>query len=95
MSENGESPVIRRHLLVSGRVQGVFYRETLRRMAIDVGVTGWARNTRDGLEAELEGPQDVVEELIRWCRTGPPNAVVIHVHVEEQEPAGDEKFRVR
>jgi acylphosphatase len=95
VSEAASNDVIRRHLKVSGRVQGVFYRETLRRMAKEAGVTGWARNTRDGLEAELEGPRDVVEPLIKWCRSGPPHAVVIHVHVEEQEPTGEPDFRVR
>ncbi len=86
---------VRRHLIVSGRVQGVFFRESLRRMAIEKGVAGWARNTRDGVEAVLEGPQAVVDELVAWCRKGPPHAVVIHVAVNEQEPAGDTEFRVR
>lgn len=92
---NGSNETVRRHLMVSGRVQGVFYRETLRRMAKEKGVSGWARNTRDGLEAALEGPKPVVEELIKWCRTGPPHAVVIHVQVDDEEPTGDADFRVR
>ena len=87
--------VIRRHLKVSGRVQGVFYRETLRRMAVEAGVNGWARNTRDGLETVLEGPRDDVDRLVKWCRQGPPHAVVIHVQVDEEAPAGDSEFRVR
>jgi acylphosphatase len=86
---------IRRHLKVSGRVQGVFYRETLRRMAIEAGITGWAKNTRDGLEAVLEGPQEAVDDLVKWCRKGPPHAVVIHVEIAEEEPAGEPGFRVR
>ena len=86
---------IRRHLKVSGRVQGVFYRETLRRMATEAGVTGWAKNTRDGLEAVLEGPQEAVDNLVQWCRKGPPHAVVIHVQIDEEEPAGEQGFRVR
>ena len=92
-----DAPVetVRRHLMVSGRVQGVFYRETLRRLAKEKGVVGWARNTRDGLEAEIEGPRPVVDELITWCRTGPPHAVVIHVQVDEQDPTGSADFRVR
>ena len=91
-----ETPdVIRRKLVVSGRVQGVFFRETLRRMALDQGVTGWAKNTRDGLEAALEGPRQEVEALVRWCRSGPPHAVVIHVQVAEEDPTGEEGFRVR
>lgn len=90
---NGD--VVRRHLKVSGRVQGVFYRETLRRLAVEKGVGGWARNTRDGVDAVLEGPQPVVDELIQWCRTGPPHAVVIHIQVDDEEPTGTAEFRVR
>ena len=86
---------IRRHLKVSGRVQGVFFRETLRRMAVEAGVHGWARNTRDGVDTVLEGPRDEVERLMRWCRQGPPHAVVIHVQVEDESPAGETAFRVR
>jgi acylphosphatase len=86
---------VRRRIKVSGRVQGVFYRETLRRKAVESGVTGWARNTRDGLETVLEGPRAVVDDLIQWCRKGPPHAVVIHLQVDEEEPAGDTEFRVR
>ncbi len=99
MTEAGSTPsdddVVRRHLIVSGRVQGVFYRETLRRMAVERGIAGYARNTRDGLEAVLEGPRPVVDELVKWCRKGPPHAVVIHVQVEEEQPAGETDFRVR
>jgi len=86
---------VRRKLHVSGRVQGVFYRESLRRLAREKGVGGWARNVRDGLDAELEGPEPLVDELITWCRTGPPNAVVIHVAVEDAAPIGETEFRVR
>ena len=90
-----DEETIRRHVVVSGRVQNVFFRETLRRMAVERGATGWARNTRDGLEAVLEGPRPVVEELVQWCRTGPPHAVVIHVQVDEEPPKGEGAFRVR
>jgi acylphosphatase len=94
-AEAGGEQTVRRHVLVSGRVQGVFYRESLRRLAVEKGVAGWARNTRDGLEAALEGPKPVVDELITWCRTGPPHAVVIHVQVDDEEPTGTTDFRVR
>jgi acylphosphatase len=87
--------VIRRHVIASGRVQGVFFRETLRRMAIEEGVNGWARNTKEGLEAVLEGEREPVERLVQWCRTGPPHAVVIHMQVDEEDPTGESKFRVR
>jgi acylphosphatase len=96
VSDEAAAPdVIRRHLTVSGRVQGVFYRDTLRRKATEDGVNGWARNTRDGLEAVLEGPREAVERLVQWCRDGPPHAVVIHVQVDEEAPAGESDFRVR
>ena len=86
---------VRRRLKVSGRVQGVFYRETLRRMAVEAGVHGWAKNTRDGVDTVLEGPRDAVDRLVQWCRQGPPHAVVIHVQVEDEPPAGETEFRVR
>ena len=92
MSEND---VVRKRLTVSGRVQGVFFRETLRRMAIEKGVGGWAKNTRQGLEAALEGPRPDVDELVKWCRSGPPHAVVIHVQVDDEDPTGERDFRVR
>ena len=95
MSDADSADVVRRKLVVSGRVQGVFFRETLRKMALEKGVTGWAKNTREGLEAALEGPRPDVEELVRWCRTGPPHAVVIHVQESEEAPTGEEGFRVR
>lgn len=95
MADAGSEQIIRRKLMVSGRVQGVFFRETLRRMAVEKGVKGWAKNTRDGLEAALEGPKAEVEQLVHWCRTGPPHAVVIHVQVSEEDPAGEQDFRVR
>ncbi len=87
--------VVRRKLVVSGRVQGVFFRETLRRKALEQGVSGWAKNTRAGLEAALEGPRQEVDRLVHWCRSGPDHAVVIHVQVDEENPTGDEGFRVR
>ena len=90
-----ETDVVRRKLVVSGRVQGVFFRETLRRMAIEQGVNGWAKNTRQGLEAALEGPRQEVDELVQWCRSGPPHAVVIHVDVTDEDPTGEQGFRVR
>ncbi|MGH9226586.1 MAG: acylphosphatase [Acidimicrobiales bacterium] len=94
-NDSAQNDVVRRRLHVSGRVQGVFYRESLRRLAIEKGVGGWARNVRDGLDAELEGPEPLVDELIKWCRTGPPHAVVIHVAVDPEDPIGETEFRVR
>lgn len=81
--------VVRRRLLVDGRVQNVFYRDTCRREAARAGVAGRARNLGDGrVEVVLEGRPEDVARLVAWCRTGPPQAYVIDVVVIEEEPQG-------
>jgi acylphosphatase len=88
--------VVRRRVIVHGRVQGVFFRDTARRMAQSRGVAGWARNTPDGtLEAVFEGEPDAVEAMIDFAREGPRGAVVERVDVIEDEPEGLTEFRVR
>jgi acylphosphatase len=88
--------VIRRHVIVHGRVQGVYFRDSLRRHAYLVGVTGWARNTRDGtVEAIFEGPADAVERMLEKCRTGPPDACVDRIEVWDEEPEGLGGFAIR
>jgi acylphosphatase len=78
--------LLTRHLLITGRVQGVFYRESMRREAERLGVTGWVRNRRDGgVEAVAQGKEDAVEALIAWCRSGPPAARVEDVAVSPAE----------
>ncbi len=73
-----------RHLLITGRVQGVGFRESMRREAGRLGVTGWVRNRRDGsVEAMLDGPAAAVEAVLAWARHGPPAARVTDVLVEE------------
>lgn len=80
----------RAHLLISGRVQGVWYRDSARRRASELGLSGWARNLPDGrVEAVAEGPRRQVERFIEWCHEGPPAARVTGVQVEWQPPAGD------
>lgn len=85
------------HLLVSGRVQGVFYRATLQRQAHARGLRGWVCNLPDGrVEAVIEGPRAAVQQLVAWSRTGPPNAYVTDVEATEQLPTGEfSSFAVR
>ena len=65
------------HLLIQGRVQGVWFRESMRREAKRLGVTGWVRNTPDGaVEAVVQGPDEAVDALIAWAHDGPPMARV-------------------
>ncbi|MFF5231743.1 acylphosphatase [Dactylosporangium sp. NPDC000521] len=86
----------RRRVLVSGRVQGVFYRDTCRRVAVGAGVGGWVRNLDDGrVEAVFEGPLEAVERLVAWTRHGPAEASVTLVEVHEETPEGLAVFAIR
>jgi acylphosphatase len=83
-------------VVVHGRVQGVFFRDSVRRMAASRGVGGWVRNNRDGtVEAAFEGAPDVVEALVDFCREGPRGAFVERVEVSEEDPQGEADFTVR
>ncbi|HYP66853.1 MAG TPA: acylphosphatase [Thiobacillaceae bacterium] len=76
---------VTRHLWISGRVQGVWYRESMRLEAVRLGVNGWVRNHPDGrVEAVISGRAEQVEELIAWAKRGPPLARVTKV---DSEPA--------
>jgi acylphosphatase len=87
--------VIRRRVVVHGHVQGVFFRDSLRRLAQQRGVNGWAANRADGaVEAVFEGEPDAVERLVDFCRSGPRGARVDRVEVVEEEPEGLSKFAV-
>jgi acylphosphatase len=87
--------VVRRRVLVDGRVQGVWFRETCRQEADALGVSGSVRNRNDGrVEAVFEGEADAVLAMVTWCRTGPPRAVVTGVEVTDEEPTGETGFRV-
>lgn len=85
------------HLVVSGRVQGVFYRDSLRRRALQLDVSGWVRNLADGrVEAVLEGAADAVERALKWARRGPPLARVSDLELCEEAPTGESgRFEVR
>lgn len=82
--------MIRKHIWVSGVVQGVGYRFGARHEAERLGVTGWVRNLPDGrVEAICEGDAGDVEAFVRWCRAGPPGAVVREAVAKDETPAGD------
>jgi acylphosphatase len=88
--------VIRRRVVVHGRVQGVFFRETARRRALSAGLAGWIRNTADGtVEAVFEGEPEQVERLVEFCREGPRGARVEWVDVGAEEPEDLAGFDVR
>jgi acylphosphatase len=83
-------------VVVSGTVQGVFFRDTVRGAAVERGVAGWVRNRSDGtVEAELEGPPEAVHAVVEVCRRGPAGAEVAGVDVEEGEAQGERGFEVR
>jgi acylphosphatase len=88
--------VIRKRVLVSGDVQGVFFRDTCRRIALQRGVSGWVRNLPDQrVEAVFEGPAEPVQSLVQWASHGPRQATVAHVDVREEPPEGLSGFTVR
>jgi acylphosphatase len=73
----------RAHVYVSGDVQGVFFRDSTREKAQQLGLSGWVKNLPDGrVEAHFEGPPDKVGEMVRWCEQGPPHAGVKNVDAE-------------
>jgi acylphosphatase len=81
--------------VVHGRVQGVFFRDTIRRRASERGVAGWARNREDGtLEAAFEGQADAVDSLVRFAHEGPRGAEVERVEVVEEDPEGVSGFSI-
>ena len=87
--------MIRNRVLISGRVQGVFFRDTCRSVASQHGVSGWVRNLPDGrVEAVFEGPAEDVGRLVEWSRHGPRYAVVEDVRVQAEAPEGISGFQV-
>lgn len=87
--------MIRRRIVVAGRVQGVWFRDSTRRRAERSGVAGWARNRADGtVEIVAEGEPLAVEALVDYCRHGPPDARVDEIRVSVEEPEGLVGFTV-
>lgn len=92
--ERGE----RLHLIISGQVQGVYYRASTQAEAQRLGLRGWVRNLPDGrVELLAEGPRSALDALVAWCWQGPPRARVSGVEARwgEEEPAGEAGFVVR
>jgi len=91
-----ETDRVARAVVVHGRVQGVFFRDTCRRQAEEGGVAGWVSNASDGsVHAWFEGPAAAVERLLSWARRGPRAADVDRVDVREVPPEGLRRFEVR
>ena len=88
--------MIRRRVVAHGLVQGVFFRDTVRRRAVGLGVAGWVRNTRDGtVEAVFEGEPEAVENLLAFCHDGPRGARVDRMDVYEEAAEGISGFAIR
>jgi acylphosphatase len=86
---------MRRRVVVHGRVQGVFFRDTTRRLALENGVGGWARNTWEGtVEAVFEGPPEAVARLVEFVHRGPSGARVERVDVFEEDEEGISGFSI-
>jgi acylphosphatase len=85
------------HVLVSGEVQGVFFRQETKRRADNVNVKGWVRNRSDGsVEAVFEGEEQAVRALVEFCKRGPSRAVVTNAEVDWEDYVGEfSDFRIR
>ncbi len=91
-----QQSVLRRRLVVEGRVQGVGYRVSCARRARAAGLAGWVRNLADGgVEVVLQGPPDAVSEIEKWCRRGPGMAVVTSVEATQEPPTAETAFEIR
>jgi acylphosphatase len=83
------------HLIIKGKVQGVFYRATARDVAEEIGVTGWVKNADEGhVEAVASGSDEQLQQFIDWCKQGPPKAIVTGVEVSYLPDDKFENFRI-
>ena len=85
------------HVVIEGKVQGVFFRANMQRVARSLDLAGWVRNLPDGrVEAVVEGAEKNMAAMLDWCRQGPPYAVVRQVEVAEEQYSGDYRdFSIR
>ena len=80
------------HLIIRGRVQGVWFRASTQEAADKLGIKGWVRNTPDGaVEAHIQGEDSSVEKMLSWCYHGPPGARVDHIDISRVNP--DEEYK--
>jgi len=87
---------VRSRVVVQGRVQGVYFRDSTRRMAAQAGLSGWVRNRADGgVEAVFEGPVDRVAHAVEWTRKGPERALVTSLSETAEKPEGLVGFEIR
>lgn len=83
------------HIIVKGKVQGVFFRKNTYKKAVELGLTGWVKNLRDGsVEMEAEGPESQILEFANWCRKGPKNAEVTQLIQADIEGKGYKDFLI-
>ncbi len=83
------------HLHITGKVQGVFYRATAKKIAHQLNITGWIKNSKDGnVEAIATGNQDQLQEFIKWCEQGPENAKVKNVVVTQEVEMPFDSFEI-
>lgn len=84
-----------KHLIISGKVQGVFYRASAKKKAEELNIGGWIKNTPEGnVEAMVTGDIQQLEDFIKWCKSGPTKAVVEDVRIEENQFREFNSFRI-
>jgi acylphosphatase len=82
--------LVRAHVIISGKVQGVFFRMETLEEARKSGVSGWVKNKHDGnVEAVFEGEKALVDSVLQWCRQGPPAARIDNVHIDWEPYSGE------
>jgi len=87
--------MLTKHLLIKGKVQGVFYRASAKEVAQELKLKGWIKNTDEGhVEAVITGPADALQQFIGWCRKGPSKARVDDVIVSEYEDQEFDHFQI-
>lgn len=84
------------HLLIKGKVQGVFFRASAKNKALELGINGWVKNTREGcVELLVNGKEDALNQFVAWCHKGPGRACVLEVEVSTAEEMKFDSFQIR